>query len=90
MMKKLLRTIMKKETIILSFGLTLLCTIGFGQNVGINKDGSTPDASAILDVKSTDKGFLTPRMTSAQRTALAGPAKGLLVFDNTTSTFWFF
>ncbi len=37
----------------------------FAQNVGINSDGSAPDASAMLDIKSTTKGFLAPRMTAA-------------------------
>lgn len=59
------------------------------QSVSINNDGSTPDASALLDVKSTNKGMLVPRMTSAQRTAISSPANGLLVFDNTTESFWF-
>lgn len=51
------------------------------QSVGINTDGSVPDPSAILDVKSTDKGVLVPRMTAAQRTAIANPARGLLIFQ---------
>jgi hypothetical protein len=50
--------------------------------VGINTDGTTPDNSAILDVKSTNKGMLVPRMTSAQRTAIASPATGLLVYQS--------
>lgn len=58
--------------------------------VGINADNSEPDASAMLDIKSTDKGILIPRMTTAQRTAISNPAAGLLVFDNTTGGFWFF
>lgn len=49
--------------------------------VGINTDGSSPDGSAMLDVKSTSKGLLAPRMTSAQRLAIASPAAGLLVFQ---------
>lgn len=60
------------------------------QSAAINTDGSNADASAILDVKSTNKGMLVPRMTTAQRTAIASPAKGLLVFDNDTGDFWFY
>ncbi|HVF81636.1 MAG TPA: hypothetical protein VM884_06865 [Flavisolibacter sp.] len=52
------------------------------QNVGIGTD--TPEASAVLDVSSTSKGLLIPRMTIAQRTALALPAKGLLVYQTET------
>lgn len=65
--------------------------IAYGQQgVAVNTDGSTPASSAMLDVKSTTKGMLVPRMTTAQRTAIANVAKGLLVFDNTTSSFWFY
>jgi hypothetical protein len=58
--------------------------------VGINTDNSDPDPSAMLDVSSTDKGMLMPRMTSTQREAINNPATGLLVFDNTTESFWFY
>jgi len=54
----------------------------------INDDGVAPDASAILDVHSTEKGMLVPRMTSTQRTAIINPAAGLLVYDYTTGSFW--
>ena len=48
-------------------------------NIGIGT--TTPHASALLDLSSTTKGLLLPRMTSAQRTAIASPSKGLIVFD---------
>ena len=54
---------------------------GISQSVGINTDGSNPDPSAVLDVKSTDKGVLIPRMTATQRNAISNPPKGLLVFQ---------
>jgi len=47
--------------------------------VGINT--LSPDTSAILDVKSSDKGFLPPRMTEAQRDAISLPATGLLIYQ---------
>ncbi|MBP6186080.1 MAG: hypothetical protein KA479_14150, partial [Saprospiraceae bacterium] len=59
------------------------------QAVSINTDNSTPDPSAILDVKSTDKGMLIPRLTTVQRTGIASPAIGLLVFDTNTESFWY-
>lgn len=65
--------------------LLLFCLLAFGLNslaqVAINTDGSTPDNSAMLDVKSTLKGFLAPRMTQAQRITVVNPAKGLTVFQ---------
>ncbi len=49
--------------------------------VGINT--STPNASAALDIVSTNKGILIPRMTTTQRTAISTPAEGLIVYDTT-------
>lgn len=44
---------------------------------------TAPDASALVDIASTTKGFLTPRMTNAQRAAITAPAEGLLLFNTT-------
>ena len=77
-----------KNIILLSTLLTLWSSFLFSQAVSINTDNSDPDASAILDVKSTVKGMLVPRMTTAQRTAIASPAAGLLVYDTDTKSFW--
>ena len=54
----------------------------FAQNIGvaINSDGSAPNNSTILDVSSTTKGFLPPRMTNAQKLAITSPATGLIVW----------
>src|SRR6476659_1989870 len=51
------------------------------QSVAISNNGSLPDNSAILDIKSSTKGLLIPRMNSAAITAIVNPAKGLLVLD---------
>lgn len=51
------------------------------QSVAINTDGSTANTSALLDVKSNTKGILIPRMTRAERDAIAAPATGLLIFQ---------
>ena len=61
----------------------------FAQNVGINATGAAPAASAMLDVSSTNSGLLIPRMTTAQRTAIVAPATGLLVFDITVGSFYY-
>lgn len=63
----------------------------YSQNTAItDADGYVPHASAMLDVHSTTKGFLTPRISTAQRLAIAGPATGLLVFDTTEKQFFYF
>jgi hypothetical protein len=68
----------------------LICTalIAFGlgyaaqaQSVAINTDGTAADNSALLDVKSSTKGLLAPRMTATQRAAITNPATGLIVFQ---------
>lgn len=60
------------------------------QNVGVNADGTLPDSSAMLDVKSTAKGFLTPRMLAAQRLAITRPATGLLVYQTDGASGFYF
>lgn len=76
---------MKKFLSLIMLFFVLAATIMNAQSVGINADGSTPEASAMLDVKSTEKGFLPPRMTTAQRDAISSPATGLMVFNTTTN-----
>ena len=71
------------------FLLLLLYAVTFAQDgVGINNDN--PDASAILDIASTTQGVLVPRMTAAEMNAIGAPANGLLVYNTSTNTFWFF
>ena len=73
------------------FSILLSVTIvitGNAQGIGIGTN--TPNNSAMLDITSTSKGFLTPRMTSVQRGAIVSPANGLLVYDITTSSFWYY
>ena len=48
--------------------------------------GGSASASAILDIKSTTKGFLMPRMTTVEKNAIATPATSLQVFDTTNNT----
>jgi hypothetical protein len=69
---------MKKKYLLL-IGLLLSSIFLFSQ-VGVNTEGSNPDPSAILDAKSTQKGFLPPRMTFAEMNAISSPAPGLMVY----------
>ena len=50
-------------------------------SVHIGGGATAPEASAVLEVNSTTKGFLFPRMTSAQRLAIGTPATGLMVYQ---------
>ena len=75
---------------IFALAYTLLFTLGLNAQVSVSTTGTTPDPSAMLDVVSTDKGMLIPRMTTAQRTTIATPAIGLMVYDTDTDDFWFF
>lgn len=62
--------------------LVLVYSLGQAQ-IGIGT--TTPNASAILDITSTSKGLLLPRLTTAQRDAIASPVSGLMVFNTTTN-----
>jgi len=86
----LINKIMKKIQVLfcamlIGFGLTVQ-----GQNVAVNANGNQADPSALLDVASTTRGMLVPRMTTLQRSAIANPAIGLLVYDLNTSSFWYY
>ena len=73
---------MKKLFILFAIFTTVATT---AQSVGINADGSAANASAMLDVGSTTKGFLPPRMTTIERDLIASPATGLVLFNTTTN-----
>ena len=77
-----------KHLITLCFAcLACLFNSANAQNIAINADGSLPDASAMLDLTSTSKGFLTPRMTTVQQNAISSPATGLLIYNTTDNVF---
>ncbi|MEM6699801.1 MAG: hypothetical protein AAF599_15470, partial [Bacteroidota bacterium] len=80
-----MRRIFKLILAILVFSTQLLTA-----QVAINENNNNPDASAMLDVSSTDKGILIPRMESTARENISNPAKGLMVFDSTTNSFWYY
>ncbi|GEM_PF-2410476 len=73
----------------------LICTLlGVGQisfsQVSISTDGSQPHASAMLDVKSSDKGLLIPRLTTAEIEAIYLPADGLQVYNTDEGKLYIF
>lgn len=69
---------------------TLLLFIGTQLNAQVGIGTNTPDNSAMLEVQSSSKGLLFPRMTTVQRTGIASPASGLHVFDTNTNSLWFY
>ncbi len=73
-----------KKIIICLLAITQ-CHLLTAQSVGIGT--TTPSASALLDVTSTTKGLLLPRMTTAQRIAITGVA-GLVVYDTDFKEFY--
>ena len=71
-------------------GLCFLCgyvQLTQAQNIGINSIGAAPDSTAMLDLSSTNRGLLIPRMNTPQRLAITKPAIGLMVFDSTMNSF---
>ncbi len=57
----------------------VMATLQLNAQTGIGT--TTPDVSAKLDISSTTKGLLVPRMTATERGAIATPAKGLLIYQ---------
>jgi len=77
-----------KTTIMKNYSITILLILlslqwANAQTFGVNT--TTPDPSAQLDVYSIDKGFLLPRLTTAQRDSITNPALSLMVFNMTDS-----
>jgi hypothetical protein len=57
--------------------------VSINSNGNVSLNITTGNASALLDITSTTKGFLPPRMTTTQKNAIGTPAQGLMVFDTT-------
>jgi uncharacterized protein (TIGR02145 family) len=66
-----------------------LLVVGFA-NAQVGVGTTTPDASSVLDVSSTTKGFLSPRMTTTQRNAISLPAAGLTIYNTITNCLNFY
>ena len=79
---------MQKKKYILLIFLAIHTYAGLlhAQNIGINATGASPDSTAALDISSTTKGLLIPRMTTTQRNAISSPATGLMIYNTTTNT----
>jgi hypothetical protein len=60
--------------------LSVICLALNAASQGVGIGTGTPNSSAILDVQSTDKGMLIPRMSAVERDAIVSPATGLMIF----------
>ena len=67
--------------------LSILFAFSIQAQVGIGTE--TPNASSLLDLSSTSKGLLVPRMTEAQRIAISNPPVGLLVYQTNGQAFYY-
>lgn len=75
--------------IILLLVFTFFNRMVIAQSVSINTDGSIANNSAILDIKSTSKGLLIPRMDKAEKNAINLPSSGLLIYQNSPDSIGF-
>lgn len=81
---------MKKLKLYLSILIVLFFNNLLFSQIGINNSNTAPNSNAMLDVSSTTKGVLFPRMTTAQRNSLTSIATdGLTVYDTDTKGYWF-
>ncbi|WP_298555314.1 hypothetical protein [uncultured Algibacter sp.] len=69
--------------------IILLCCSYYYSAAQVGIGTTTPDASSILDVESTDKGILLPRLTTAEINAITNPANGLTVYNSDIKEFQF-
>lgn len=75
------------KILIISISLIIVIPI-YSQVIISDKGGTSSDASAVLELESTTKGFLIPRMTTIERIAISSPTIGLMVFDITLNKFY--
>ncbi len=79
------------KLIILTLLTICTCPFIFSQSVGIAEKEFTPHNSAALEIKSTTKGLLIPRLSKEQREAISNPAQGLIVYQTEGITgFYYF
>ncbi|HNY01297.1 MAG TPA: hypothetical protein PKG48_01855, partial [Bacteroidales bacterium] len=68
----------------------ILTTLSLRAQVGISNGNKSISASAMLDVNSTDKGILLPRLSAESRDGILSPAKGLIIYNTSSGEFNYF
>src|ERR1051325_5193362 len=83
---------MKKIFLLMAVTLSSLLGVvdGFSQNNNVGIGTLAPNASSMLDVVSTSKGMLVPRMTTGQMNAIASPANGLIIYNTDSLCFCYY
>lgn len=81
---------LKRFTTHVAFFIGLFLLGSYSSFAQVGFDNPNPDASSILDLTSTKRGLLIPRMSTNERTSILSPADGLLVFDNSLNMFFFY
>jgi microcystin-dependent protein len=78
---------MKKLTLIF---LTMCSFLGSWAQIGLADEVINPDSSALVEVRSSSKGVLIPRLTTIERQNISSPANALLLFDTDNRALFYF
>ncbi|MFT5718970.1 MAG: hypothetical protein ACI9T7_003181 [Oleiphilaceae bacterium] len=78
------------SSLILLLALFFKVSITYAQSMGISDLAIIPDPSSILEMRTTTKGILIPRMTEAERDLISAPANGLMAYNTSTNQFNFY
>ena len=77
-------------SLLVMLALSLNGTVLYAQSMGISSTLITPDPSSILELRTTSKGMLIPRMAPADRDAISTPANGLMIYNTESKQFNFY
>jgi hypothetical protein len=78
------------SSFILLLALFFKASVTYAQTMGISDVAIIPDPSSILEMRTTTKGMLIPRMTEAERDLISSPANGLMAYNTSTNQFNFY
>ena len=81
---------MKNQFLKTAFSTLIFSVLWGGVNAQVGIGTTTPNASAVLDLTSTNQGLLPPRLTTTQRNAISSPATGLTIYNTTLNCIEYF